>query len=476
MRDPRLALVGALIGAVIGYVPVLRSPPWLDDYMYLSAARDMGTGHFVRLVFTPWSRDPDFTFTRDFWRPLSFLYFKAAEPVFGGQVLPYHLINLGIHLAGVVLVRMLARRLDPRPVVAGVAALVFALDPGSNEAVAWISSFNSAALPLMLGSWLVFLAATREAALDWRKLWLAPGLLALALMFRETAASLLAPIGLWYVLMQRRAAWRAWRTYLAFAPYVLVCALYFVIRTKLFTEPAANRDVYHFGDQVPEHWWYFLKTAFLPFRDPVLGWRVHAQEVAGVLLLLATVAALAWRRWAYVALLAGFVLSVAPSAAATLGVGQRYLYFATPLVGVLVGMAVADIRALFETRGAAWPSRRLVSPGAVALVVVIGAYVLWDRNAHWVDISGEREQAWVDELRAEYPTLPEGGVLYCVNIPLELAIYDAANLAPVVRWYYPDVGRAAWAPDPAAILALGPADRIFVAGDGKLLGDTRPER
>lgn len=467
MRDPRLVLIAALIAGVIAYLPVLRSPPWLDDYMYFSAARDMDSGHFVRLVLTPWSRDPEFTFTRDFWRPLSFLYFKAAEPVFGGRVLPYHLVNLGIHLVAVVLVWMLARRLDSRPAVAGVAALVFALYPGSNEAVSWISSVNSAALPLMLGSWLLFLAATREAQVDLRKLFAAASLFAVALTFRETAANLLAPIGLWFAFVQRRDQWAKPLTYLPFVPYAAVCAVYFVIRTKGFTEPAANPDVYRFGDQVPDHWWYFLKNAFLPFRDPVLGWRVHAQEVAGTLLLLAIPPALAMRRWAYLAVLVGLVVSLVPSAAATLGVGQRYLYFATPLVGILAGMAMADVRGMLERRDRVWLSGLLVSPEVVAVGLIAGVYLLWDRNAHWVDIGPERQQAWVEELRAEYPTLPNGGTLYCVNVPLELALYQAANLPPVVRWYYPGVGQAVWTPEIAAIPPLSPGDRVFIAGDGQ---------
>lgn len=476
LRDPRLALAVILVATFVAYLPVLRTPLWLDDYMYLSASRDLGTGHFVRLVFTPWSYDPAFTFTRDFWRPASFLYFKAAEPIFGGHTLPYHLVNLGVHLAATALVWVLARKLDGRPAVAVVAALVFALYPGSNEAVSWISSFNSAALPIMLGSWIVFLQGTADAGADWRRLGLSAALLALALTFRETAATLLAPLALWYLLVQRRESLREPRTYVVFVPYLVVGGVYYLIRTKLFSEPAANPDVYRFGDKFPDHWWYFLKTAFLPFRDPVLGWRIHAQEAAGVVTLVALPVLLALRRWRYFALLLAFVLSVVPSSAATLGVGQRYLYFSTPVLGLLLGLAVADARVWLEGRDRGALSRFVAAPEILVLVLGLGAYVMWDRNEHWVDIGPERQQAWVDELRAEYPELPHGGTLYCVNVPLELALYDAANLAPVVRWYYPDVRHAAWAPDPAAIPQLGPNDRIFIAGDGQLLGDTRPER
>jgi hypothetical protein len=158
-----LALAIAIAAGIIGYLPTLNSPLYLDDYIYLGAARQLSLAHYARLSFTPWSHDSLLPFTRDFWRPLSFLYFALTEPVFGGHVLPYHLVNLGVHLVSIGMVWLLARRLDPRPLVAGTAVVVFALYPGSTEAVSWISSANSAGLPFALGCWLVFLIATESS-------------------------------------------------------------------------------------------------------------------------------------------------------------------------------------------------------------------------------------------------------------------------------------------------------------------------
>lgn len=465
LRDPRLLLAAVLGATVIAYLPTLQSPLYLDDYIYVAASRDLDTSHYLRLIFTPWSRDPAMPFTRDFWRPLSFLYFLLTEPVFGGRPLPYHLVNTAIHLTAAALVWVLARKLDPRSMVAGAAVVVFALYPGSTEAVSWISSVNSAALPIMLGSWLLFLSATREPEARWRHLAAAAVLFAIALMFRETAVTVLAPLALWYVLVQRRGQWREPRTYAVLVPYLLVCALYYLIRTKLFTEPAANPEVYKLGDQLPGHWWYFIKNAFLPFRTPVLGWREHAQEVAGVLLLATMALAFITRRWRYAALLLAICIAVAPSAAATLGVGQRYLYTTTPVIGLVIGLALADARERLQARGFQGMSATLVAPPLLAVALAAGVFIVRDRNDNWGD-GPRRQQAWVEELRAEYPHLPAGGILFCVSIPFELSLFDAANLGPVVRWYYPDTAAAFWARDPAAIPPLGPNDRIFVAGDG----------
>lgn len=471
--DPRLVLLTILVASLVAYFPTLNAPFWLDDYIYLSASRDLGALHYTRLVFTPWSEDPAMPFTRDFWRPLSFLYFLVARPVFGGHVAPYHIVNLAIHLAAVALAWRVARKLDGRTTVAAVTALVVAFYPGSTDAISWVSSVNSAGLPVMLASWTFFIEGTRKRAPDWRWLWVAAGLLACGLMFRESSGTLLAPIALWYLLVQRRKELTKVRTYFALIPYIAVCCLYLLIRTRFFSEPAANPDIYGFGGHFDNHWWYYIKNALLPFRDPVTGWRVQAQQIAGAALLAAIPLALFLRRWGLLALLLGLVISVIPSAAAILGVGQRYFYFSTPVLALVLAIAVAD--------AGDWLKRRRELPIAAApvfgaITLILGVFVVWDRNQHWEDIGPVREQAWVAELRAEYPALPSGGTLYCVNIPLDLALFDAANLGPVVRWYYPEVGDVRWAPTLEGIPPLGPADRVFVADDGQLLGDTRPER
>ena len=465
LQSPAVFLVIAVAGAAIAYFPTLRSPFYLDDYIYLRASRDLSFTRYAELVFTPWSRDATLPFTRDFWRPLSFLYFELARPVFGDRVLPYHVVNVAIHLVSIVMVWLLARKLDPRTTVAAVAVLVFAFYPGSTEAVSWISSINSAGLPFMLSSWLVFLAATKTAQPDWRLLTGAAGLFAVAMMFRETSAAVLVGVGFWYLLVQARARLTEWRTYLVFAPYLAVCVAYYLLRTRLFTEPAANPDLYGFRGQFNDHWWYYIKNALLPFRDPVTGWRTQAQTVSGLVLLAAIPASLLARRWGLLALSIAIPLAVVPSAAALLGAGQRYFYFLTPILAIGLGLAAADALDGFRRNRDAKALPAFLAPALAGIVAIAGAAIVWDRSKHWSDIGPERQQAWVDELRTEYPALPAGGTLYCVNVPLELALFDAANLAPVVLWYYPEVRSAAWAPVASNIPPLGPTDRVYIAGD-----------
>jgi len=457
-----LALI--LVATCAAYAGSLRSPLYADDYIYLVAARDWSFGEYARVAFTPWGDEPTFTFTRNYWRPLAFIWFEIAEPVFGGEPLPYHVVNLGIHIASTVLVWLLASRLDARPAVRAVATAAFALYPGSFEAVTWISSVNSAGLTFALTAWLMFLRATKGEQFRWSPAVASACLLAAGLMFRETATALLPAMGLWYVTVQRRERLRDWRTYLPFVPFVAVGAVYALIRTRLLTEPLANPEIYRFDSETPDRWWFYVKHALLPFRDGADGWRETAQAVAGVLLLATPVVALLGRRWSILALSSGLLLSIVPQGATVLGVGLRYFYFSTPVLGLLLGVAAADLGAL-ASRSAASPRARAAAwagGAALGVLVVAGALVTKLRIDDWETGGPDQHQGWVDGLRAEYPELPAAGTLYCANVPIFLAIFDAVMLEPTVRWYYPEIGDVVHhtqsGPPP-----LGPGDRFYAA-------------
>lgn len=455
----------ALLGVAAAYLASLNDPLYSDDYIYLNAARELSFGHYARLSLTPWSIDSRLPFTRDYWRPSAFLYFEVAQPVFGGRVLPYHLVNLGVHASATVLTWLIARRLDRRPVVAAVAALAFAFYPGSNEAVAWISSVNGAGLPIMLGSWLLFLSATEGDGARRGRLIGSAALFAVAMSFRETSAILLGPLVLWYLLVQARPRLRERRTYAVFVPLLAVGVAYFVVRTRFLSEPAANPDIYGIDHRFDNRLWYYLKNVLLPFRDPVLGWRREAQAVSGAVLLATIPIALVSRRWGLLALTMALVASFAPLAAALLGVGLRYLYFSTPILALGLGLVAADVHAWAERR---LPRRPLAGIAAAAVIVAagVGVFLVYDRNDNWAEVGPEREQEWVDELRAAFPVLPAGGTLYCSNVPLTLVLFEAANLFPTVHWYYPDLEAARLVRQDEPAPPLGPDDRFFIASGG----------
>ncbi|WP_322796477.1 hypothetical protein [Tepidiforma sp.] len=461
LRSPRLALALILAATVGAYLPALTAPLYLDDYFYLLAARELSFADYARAAFTPWGNEPLLPFTRDFWRPLAFLSFELLQPLFGGRPLPYHLLLLGAHLATVVLTWALADWLDRRPGTRILAAAVVALHPASTEAVAWISSVNSAALPLALAAWLLFLRATEAPRPRCRLVAASAFVFALAAMTREGAWVIIPALVGWHILVTRRGALAARETWLPLVPFAVLAALYVLVRTRGFTEPLSNRAIFDYGDHVWANLPYYLGRAVVPFREPTAGWRLTLQEWSAPLVPAAIVALVALRRPRPALLLAAFVLSLFSVAPNLLGVGPRYLYFSIPLLALGGAIALADL-----AEGRPWLRRAssAAAPAVVVLGVVGAALVVDSRVAHWRESGPDLQQAWVEALQAVYPDLPEGATLYCAgNVPPLLTIFDGINLGPAVRWYYPAAAGAVYLPPGAEPPVLGPADRVFIA-------------
>ena len=77
------------------------------------------------------------------YRPLYTISILAEGELFGLNALPYHLVNLLIHLANATLVWLIARKVTQRPLIAHVPAPVFARHPSSPRAVGWASALSA---------------------------------------------------------------------------------------------------------------------------------------------------------------------------------------------------------------------------------------------------------------------------------------------------------------------------------------------
>ncbi len=461
-----LPLLLALIAAVAMYFPALNAPFVSDDYIYLYSVQKLSLLDYLHASLVPDAHSTVLVFTADFWRPLYFLSFEGTGRAFGDNVVPYHLLNVAIHLVAVVLVWVLARRLTRRWEAAAVACAFFAVHPAGFDSVAWISSVNSVALPLGLAAWLVFMSAVEAEAPRRRRLLLGASvlLLTVAFGFRETAIVALTAMALWYLFVPARARLRDSRTYTVLLPYIGLCVAYALLRTRFFTVAAANTGAYHFDTDTPGHAWYYLKLGLFPFTDQGVSWHVGLERAGAVVLLAAIPLAALFKRWLLVALLIAFVASVLPFAPLALGVAPRYFYFPSAFLALALGAAAVEL--LDAAKRVTSPAIPVYALAAVLpLGLVAGGYAGNDRVESWVDHEPDIHQAWVDELRAEFPVLPAGGTLYTTNTPLLIALFDNAVLLPTVGYYYPQVANAVRF-DPAKLAqieaALGPNDRIFV--------------
>jgi hypothetical protein len=456
----------ALLAAVVMYWPALNSAFFADDFLYLSAAKSMSFAHFSRLALVPNSEAAAATFHIEFWRPLAVLTLGVEWHLFGGHVLAYHLVNLAIHLSALALAWALCARLSGRWEAGGIAALVFALHPAGFAAVSWVSSVNSAALPFALAGWLYFVYAVGKPGEPTKRGFIVASvaLFAVALGFRETAVTVIAGLAIWFVLVRAREDWRRWRTYLPLAPYAALMVAYYVLRTRLLTDPAVEPRGYRVGSEVPSEAWFYLKLALFPFGHHSETWRDVVAAVGGVIVLAAIPLAAWCRKWLLAALLLSLVVAVLPYSALILGVQARYFYVPSAFVALAAGTAgVMAVDVLRRVAAAHWVAAAGVSLAVVATVV--GVAVGRGRVNDWLAGDPAVQNSWVAQLRARYPTLPSGGTLYAVNTPLLLALFDNVLLAPTVSYYYPQVAQTVRvdAQDVSAVQKkLGPNDRVFV--------------
>ncbi|MGD0525728.1 MAG: hypothetical protein ABSE49_11320 [Polyangiaceae bacterium] len=169
-----LVLLVAL--AAVLFLPALRSPLFLDDYMQASMAK--GTfpsprfGAFDLYDFVndgdravlydrgilPWWTEPSLQVR--FFRPLSSALLWADYHVFGGAPLPLHLHSFLWWIATVLLARALYRRLLA-PRVATIATIIFALAPCHVFPIAWLAN-REALVSITFG------IAALDAYLRWR--------------------------------------------------------------------------------------------------------------------------------------------------------------------------------------------------------------------------------------------------------------------------------------------------------------------
>ncbi len=455
-----LSLAGPLAAAVVMYLPALRSAFVTDDYVLLGASRDMSFAAFLKSATVPWADPGKLELSLHYWRPLSFLTFRALYPLFGAHALPYHLFQLGVHCASVVLVYFLALHLTRSRLAAAVGATVMALDPAGLESIGWISALNSAALPAALGAWLAFIHATREPGrIDWR--WVAFSLVleAVALGYRETVVVITFAMLLWYLGCERREHLRDRRTWEVVAPPALL-ALAFAVWLRV--APGGGNSLASLDRDTVRVFWFYVRQVLpvtpIDSQSPA-AW---AQRAAGVALLALPIVALAGRRWLVAVLAAALLASLVPYSIYNLGHGARYYYFPTALLGLLAAALVAEIQQALPV-ARSWMA--MAAPIAMGMVLIGGAIYGYHRVDRWKRENPDVQQRWLSELQAEYPSLPAGGGLWSVNTPFPLTLVEGYSIPPVLDYVYGGGPHAVYLIDADHIAfarsVMKPDDRLF---------------
>jgi len=299
------------------------------------------------------------------YRPLPLSVHAAAYALFGLNPAAHHAINIVLHIASGVLLFLVARRIFPSVWPAWFAAALFAVHPVQSETVIAIVGLSGILSTLFgLAAWLVAGGGSRGIVL-------APLLLLLSMLAKETGVIWAVPILAEILFIRRDGRRRAGAAFVAFAGAAL---LYLIARTAALgglgvpkagqilagTDIAARvvtmlRGYAEYARLL--FWPATLSGDYSPGAIPV-GGAIDGAAATGLVLLLLTWAAVLWScresRPALVGLVL-FLAALAPVSNVLFPIGaviaERFLYPA--LAGFSLTAAALFARAARRRRGVA---------------------------------------------------------------------------------------------------------------------------
>lgn len=297
----------------------------------------------------------------------------------------FHLVNIGVHAANVLLVYLLMQRLLPLMDVRVAAvgslafwiAVVFALHPAQTESVTYISGRSGS---LMASFYLLAIIAYLESRRTW-----SAALLVVALLCKENAWTLPAAL---FLIESLRPDFRWSQTLRRVAPHLLVLvglAVAVLLIPSYWRLLGASLETRSLGANLLSQidgQWYLITHPLLGLVlniDPDIpeqtAWALHLVEKAAVLLVLIAVGVAQWRKrpWLGFGLLWFFVHLLATNSflPRTDVANDRALYLA--LLGPATMVVVALYRVLSKSRALA---------AVAVLAIVLGVHTV-QRNADY---------------------------------------------------------------------------------------------
>ena len=202
---PRLLALVLIIVAFVAYQPTWHAGFIWDDDDHLTANPAMTAPDGLRMI---WS-----SLAVSRYYPLTLTTFWGEHRLWGFDPLPYHLVNIALHVLSGFLVFLVLRRL--RVPTAWLAAAVWVLHPVNVESVAWVTELKN------VQSGFFFFAAVLcylQFDDDGERYWYLLALLCGTCALLSKASTVVLPLVLLLCVWWERGSWR-WRDFIRAAPF-----------------------------------------------------------------------------------------------------------------------------------------------------------------------------------------------------------------------------------------------------------------
>jgi protein O-mannosyl-transferase len=406
----RLTIGALLVVAAAPYINALANGFVYDDHQQILTNPYLRSFRYLHAIFTTsvWSFLGGAAGVTNYYRPLMLFGYLLCYRIFGANAFVFHLVNLLMHLAVVLLVYKLTSRLFGNGNIAILAALIFALHPVHSESVDWVGAVTDIEITLffLAGFWFYLGIPQLRGSRPTRR-WLgAQGgvlvCLALGLLSKEQAVMFPVVSTIFeHLYRDDRDETTIAEKIARYAPAWAVLPIYLLVRVHFLGTfaPAhsvrpgltAENQILSAGallfQYVAKMLWPARLCAYYVFPE---SWSVLLPQVLGGILVVLVGAALFafwWRRarlvtfgliWFVVTLLPVLNIRMMPIAA----FAERYLYL--PSVGFcwILAWAGIEIWKLVKTRGRPW---RLALASTASLLAILAVARTIARNRDWHD-------------------------------------------------------------------------------------------
>ena len=377
----------ALIGLAV-YWPVLDDFFALDDFIWLQSASNPSPGDYFKDAFS-FPLGTLFDAPTPFWRPLVDTYFFVAWRTWEDNPVPYHAVNLGLHLVTAALVGVLAKELTKTNLIAAAVAVLFLVFPAYDFAVTWISSVTELLATTFYMLTLVLFLRHQQTG---RPILFALALASFLLALLSKESSVTAPLVMLLLALSigsptsRQEIVRIGRKV---SPFFLLGAAYFLFLFWQEYRSSADAGFYRFGWHVLENVWSYLKVLTLPVSPDRGDWVEALRPWTAAAFLAGSILLFVRREVLGVALVMWVFLALLPYSFFPAGIESRYTYLASiPFTLLITYLAWMAIRRTPE--GAVRQAAAAIFLTLFAMVVVLAAF------------ETRKNQAWITDQAAAY--------------------------------------------------------------------------